>query len=142
MAKLTPDQIARKQADRLKAASAEFRSGVESVTQAPGQLAAQAQAKMRAGILDAIDSGRWASAVSAVSLADWKARMIEKGLPRLASGVDAAIPKMTKFYQALISYQDSLKSEIDRMPSMTLEDNINRMTTWVRRMAEFKKPTG
>ncbi len=72
MAKLTPDQIARKQADRLKAASAEFRAGVESVTQAPGQLAAQAQAKMRAGILDAIDSGRWASAVSAVSLADWK----------------------------------------------------------------------
>lgn len=137
MAKLTPSEAREKHARRLKGALDDMRKGVESVTVAPGKKAAAAQAKMRASIVESIDSGKWARKVGAVSLEDWKKAMTEKGLNRVASGIDGAAEKVEAFFAELFPYQDSLQRELENMPDLTLEDSIQRMTKWVRGMAKF-----
>lgn len=138
MAKLTPAQFREKHARRLKGALEDMRRGVEAVTEAPGAKAAAAQAKMRAKIVEAIDEGKWARKVSGVSLEDWKKSMVEKGLGRVAAGIDGSAAKVEAFAKQLLDYQDRLQGQLEGMPDLTLEDSIQRMVTWIRGMAEFK----
>lgn len=138
MAKLTPEEFQAKHAKRLKASLEEMRTGVERVTEAPGIAAAAAQDKMLAGIEEAIRSGKWAERVAAVPLQEWKDAMLTKGLGRVSTGIDAAAPKVIRFAEQLLSFQDTLKRQLDTMASLTLEDNIQRMVTWVRGMSEFQ----
>jgi len=65
--------------------------------------------------------------------------MINKGIGRVASGIDEAAAKVRSFASELLPYQDSLKGQIERLPDVTLEDNINRMVTWIRGMARFQR---
>lgn len=139
MAKLTPQQAADKLAKNLKSSTQYIQQGVQNVTVAPGKAAAQKQDKMRNNILASIDSGKWAQRVSSVSLQDWQTQMVNKGIPRIAAGIDAANAKVTDFFTQLLPYQDNLKNQIASMPDLTLEDNISRMTTFVRGMSNFKR---
>jgi len=139
MARVNPQQASEKWQRRLKAAAQDITNGVNGVQEAPGVLAAAKQAKMRAGILDAIDSGKWAERVSSVPLATWKDRTINIGIPRLNAGVDKAAPGMVDFYGQLFDFQSRIQTELSSMPDLTLQDNINRMVHQVQRMAEFKR---
>ncbi len=85
MAKLTPMQAREKHARRLKGATEDIRIGVNRVTEAPGEKAAAKVDKMRANLLAAIDSGKWSAGVKRVGLEEWKAKMTEKGIPRIAA---------------------------------------------------------
>lgn len=139
MAKLTPAQFREKHARRLKASVEDIRSGVARVTESPTAKAASKVAKMRANILAAIDSGKWERRLKAVSTEEWKRLMTEVGISRIAAGIDGAAAKVEDFAAQLLPYQDKMKSEISRLPDVTLEDNINRMTTFIRGMAKFSK---
>lgn len=139
MAKLTPEQFAEKHARRLKGAVEDMRQGIERVTESPTLKAAAKKDKMRAGINAAIDSGKWERGLKRVTVDEWKSKMIDKGLGRIAAGIDAAQAKVTAFASELLPYQDRLKSDISKMPDLTLEDNINRMTSFVRGMSKFKR---
>ena len=138
----TPEQAADLQAERLKSSLPRIREGVEGVSTAPGVLAAQKQDKMLANLTESITNGTWARNVAAVSLEDWKTAMIEKGINRIASGIDAARAKQVAFYTHLFAYQDGLQKKVHAMRDLTLEDNIARMTEWVRGMADCQKPAG
>jgi len=138
MAKLTPKQAQEKHARRLKGALEDMRIGIEAVTEAPGRKAAAKQEKMLANLTESVRSGKWAQKVGAVPLDEWKDKMVTKGLPRVSAGIDGAAVKVENFFSQLLPYQDSLKSKLTTMPDLTLEDNISRMTTWVRGMAQFK----
>lgn len=138
MAKLTPEQAQEKHARRLKASLEDMRHGAQQVTVAPGEMAAKKEDKMRAGIINAIDSGKWARKVSGVTLQEWKDAYINKGLGRVSAGIDAASDKTQAFFRQLFAYQDNLKGSLEGMPDLTLEDSIQRMVTWVRGMSEFK----
>lgn len=138
MAKLTPSEAREKHARRLKASLEDMARGVNAVTEAPGRKAAAKQEKMLANLTASVRSGKWASKVSAVPLDEWKKQMVEKGLPRVSAGIDGAAAKVESFFGQLLPYQDSLKSKLTGMPDLTLEDNISRMTTWIRGMAGFK----
>jgi hypothetical protein len=116
-----------------------MRQGVERVTQSPTEAAASKKEKFRAGIQEAIDSGKWERGLRRVSLDEWKSKMIDKGLGRVAAGIDAAAPKVREFAAELLPYQDRLKGQIEGMPDISLEDNINRMTTWIREMSKFSR---
>jgi len=139
MARMTPAEAREKHARRLKASIPDIEAGVDRVTEAPGKKAAAKADKMLAGITEAVRDGTWARRVGAVSLEEWKAKMKAKGVGRIAAGIDAAAAKTEDFFAQLFSYQDSIKSKVDGMPDLTLEDSINRMTTWVRDMAKFSK---
>lgn len=137
MTKLSPAEVAEKHARRLKAATEDIRTGVERVTEAPGAKAAKKQAKMLQNLTAAVQSGKWAKRVGSVTLDEWKRKMIDKGLGRVASGVDAAIGKTTAFHADLQEHQGRIDTQLEKMADLTLEDNIARMTEQVRQMSKF-----
>lgn len=137
--RVTPTEFADKHATNLKSSLQYMEAGVNRVTEAPGVAAAAAQAKMRANLLDAIDTGKWANRVQSVSLADWKAAMIGKGIPRVALGIDGARQKVIDFATELIAHENSLLGTIEGMPDVTLQDSINRAVTWINGMSTFTR---
>lgn len=139
MAKLTPSQITEKHSRRLKGAVEDMRIGVQAVTVAPTAKAAAAIPKMRAKLLEAIDSGKVERGLKRVTLTDWQTSMIEKGIPRVAAGVDGAKDKIEAFYGELMPHIDRLQAEVHKLPHVTLEDGIQRMTAFCRGMNKFKR---
>lgn len=139
MAKLTGQQFAEKWGARLKSSTDAITLGVNGVTRSPTLAAADKQDKMRTNIVKAIDSGRWAAGLKRVTLEDWKSSMIDRGIARIAAGVDAAQADMAVFGEELAAYQSTLSAKIAKMPDTTLEDNIARMTEQVRGMSKFTR---
>lgn len=137
--KLTPEEYRKKHATRLKQAIEDMRQGVERVSEAPGAKAARAADKWHNRISDTATRDKWARRVSAVGLDEWKAKMIQKGLPRVSGGIDGAADKVEAFAAELFAHQNRLLQEIERMPDLTLEDSIARATAWIRGMAQFKR---
>ena len=116
-----------------------MRRGVEGVSQAPTAKAAAKKDKMLANLTASVNSGKWAAGLNRVTLEDWKAKMINKGLNRVAAGIDESAPKVTAFASALLPHIDKGLDKIKNMPDLTLEDSINRMTSFIRHMATFKR---
>jgi uncharacterized protein YeaC (DUF1315 family) len=139
MAKLTPEQFAEKHNRRTKAALDDMRAGIENVTVAPTQKAAAKQEKMRQRLLEALESGKWANGLKRVSLEEWKQKMIELGLNRVASGLDANKKKVEEFAAQLLPHIEAGQKLIEKMPDVTLEDSINRMTAFIRHMSKFQR---
>lgn len=139
MAKISPQEFAEKWARRLTASTPDIQRGVQRVDQSPTEKAASKKDKMLANLTQAVQSGKWEAGLRKVTLQDWKKQILEKGLPRLSQGVSGAQGEVADFAGQLLAFQDTVKGEIERMPDLTLEDNIARMTTWVRRMSQFKK---
>lgn len=139
MSRLTPAEFREKHARRLKESIPDIRAGIARVTESPTAKAAGKVDKMRTNLLAALDSGKWANRLKAVSLEVWKSAAIDKGVNRIASGIDGAAAKVEDFAGQLLPFQDKLKADIQRMPDVTLEDNIQRMVTQIRGMAKFVK---
>lgn len=139
MAKLTPSEYREKHARRLKGATTDIQRGVERVTDSPMEKAAAKQDKMREGIVKAIDTGKWARGLKRVSLEDWKNKMVNVGVGRIAAGIDAAADKVEAFAAELLPHIDSGRDKIKRMPDVTLDDSINRMVEFTRHMANFER---
>ena len=142
MARITPEEAAGKWQRRLSGAGEDIRRGIQNVSVAPGVKAAQQQPKMRAKTLAAIDDGSWARNTAAIGLEQWKNAALTKGVDRIASGAAGAEPKMASFMRQLLPAVDSAVSKVSAMPSNTLDENINRMTTYIREMAKFRKRPG
>lgn len=125
--RVNTDEYLEKWARRTSGASQDYRSGIERVTEAPGIKAAQAADAMRAGLLESLDSGKWQRNVAAVSLQDWKETTIEKGVSRLGPGVQASIGRNRAKIDKLLADVESSKNEVDRMPSATFQDRVQKM---------------
>lgn len=138
MAKVNAQQLADKWGRRLKGASQDIREGINRVTVAPGVAAAKKADKMLAGIQASIADGTWQRAVAGVTLDDWKSKAINKGIGRIAAGVDAAMPKMEMRAEQLLNAIDRVNAKVQAMPDNTLDDRINRMVEFTRGMASAK----
>ncbi len=138
MAKLTPEEYAAKWGQRLKGSTEDIRRGISRVTTAPGEAAVRQQDKMLTKTTEAITSGRWAAATRSVSLADWQRSATDKGISRIAAGVDAAAPAQAQMAGRLLAAVDAAAGKVKSMPSTTIEDNINRASTFMREMAKSK----
>lgn len=139
--KLTPAEISAKWEKRAIAAVPDAIDGVNRVTDSPMDKAAAAQDKMLAGVTAAVQSGKWANSLKAVPLDQWKKVTAEKMTQRMAGGITAAAPKRKKFDEYLVQTLNDILPTINAMPTMTLEDSINKMTAQVRAMAKrpYKK---
>lgn len=138
MAKKTPQQIADKWKRNTQGSGQAYREGVMAVTESPTAKAAAKADKMLANLTKAVQGGKWAAGLNSVSMQEWKDKTINKGLPRINAGVEASAPKFAKFAAQLNSHQDQIKAELESMPDLTLEDNLNRMLHNARKMAEFQ----
>jgi protein-disulfide isomerase-like protein with CxxC motif len=139
MARLTAAEFQDKHARRLKAAVEDVRKGIDKVTESPTDKAAAQQDKMLTRLTAAVQAGKWAQGLRRVSLEDWKKKARDIGVNRIAAGIDAAKDKVTAFAEQLLPYIDRQKAAIQNMPSVTLDDNINRMNTFIRGMAQFRR---
>lgn len=139
MAKLTSQQIADKWASNLGSATTQIQQGVMNVTQSPTQKAAANPQKYLQGVTNAVNSGKWANGLNKVSLADWQQSFIQKGLPRISQGAQAAKPKMTTFMDKLLPFQDTLAKQVGAMPKNNIQDSINRASAWITGMSKFQK---
>ena len=141
MAKLTPAQFQEKHARRLKASVNDIKDGIDRVTENPCDKAAAKQDKMLTNLTAAVQSGKWAAGLKRVDLATWKAKARDIGVNRIAAGIDGAKDKVVKFAEELLPHIDREQAKLAGMPDVTLDDNINRMTSFIRGMANFKRST-
>jgi len=139
MAMMDAATVASKWQQNLSNSTTSITNGVNAVTVAPGQAAAAAQAKMRANVLAAIDSGKWAANVSAVPLAAWKTAMLQTGIPRIADGAQKGKAKMQSFLTNFLPYVANVQQQVRSMPSTTLQDRLNRMVANAQLLSQYKK---
>ena len=139
MARVTPEEFQEKHARRLKASVPDIQRGIERLTVSPTEQAAKKKDKMKLNINDAIDSGRWERNLRKVTLEAWRQKAVQKGLPRISTGIDGAAEKVRDFASQLLPHVDAGSALIKAMPDLTLDDNIARMTAHIRHMAKFKK---
>lgn len=135
--RVTSDQATAKWVRNLSAATPAVQAGVERVTTAPGTLAAAQKAKWLQKIQASVD--KWGRRVASVSLPDWQNAMINVGIPRIAQGAQAKQGKFTAFMAEFLPYLQRGVGSIDKMPSVTLEDNINRAVAMIRHNAGFRR---
>lgn len=136
--RVTAQEFAARWGSGLTGSIERMRTGVENVTVAPGIAAAAKADKWHAAISRSDTKAKWKARVGAVPLEVWQQAMINKGLNRIADGVENAGPKMEVFGEKLIAHQNRLLTEMDTLPDITLEDSIKRMTHWVRGMAKLE----
>lgn len=132
MAKLTPAEFREKQARNLKNSIPDIVRGINAVTENPMTKAANASGKWATNTAAA--EPKWKARIGAVTMESWKKAAIEKGTVRIASGIDAAAPKVEAFAAVLLPFIDDLKKRVDAMPSASLEDSISRSAFWIREM--------
>jgi hypothetical protein len=63
--------------------------------------------------------------------------MVTKGAPRVASGAQAAQPKMAAFMGQLLPYIESARTSLPARG--TLDQNIARMTAFTMAMSKFQR---
>ena len=139
MAKLTATEFQEKHARRLKAAVEDVRKGIDKVDVNPCEKAAAKQDKMLTNLTAAVTGGKWAAGLKRVTLEEWKKKARDIGVNRIAAGIDGAKTKVVAFAEQLLPHIDRGQEKIKAMPDVTLDDNINRMTTFVRHMADMKR---
>jgi hypothetical protein len=128
-----PAAVAAKWAANLAGATQSITSGVNSVTVAPGQAAARQAQVWQANTVAAAQ--KWQTNVAAVSLNTWQQDMINKGIPRIASGAQAAQPKMQQAMSKLLPF---IQSQVNQLPPRgNLQQNIARATQMMNAMAKF-----
>lgn len=131
-----PAEVAAKWAANLSQSTPSITAGVNAVQTAPGQLAAAKVTTWIAKLQAAQD--KWVRNVSAVSLQSWKDAMLNKGVPRISTGAQAAQPKVQAFMTQFLPFVENVASSVRAMPNATLQDGINRAIAQIQGNAQFK----
>lgn len=121
----------------LSNASAAMTAGAQRVQTSPGQLAAAAADKWLAKVTQA--KAKFAARVGSVTLDQWRTAYTTYGVQRVASGAQAKQGKMAAFQADWLAYLGNNMGKIDRMPTVTLEDGINKAIAQIRLNAGFKR---
>lgn len=139
MAVKSAQTVSAKWGNNLQNASQAIRDGVNAVTTAPGQAAAAQQQRMLQRITDAIQSGKWASAVSSVSLQQWQNSMLTSGLANISNGIRKGQPKMQSFLNSFLPFLSTVQQQVKAMPATTQADREARMLANMRLISSYKK---
>lgn len=134
----TSAQVAAKWQQRLSGATQQITDGVNAVTQAPGAKAAAAKATWLQQVQANAD--KWARNVAAVSLDQWKSDMINKGIPRIATGAQAGQAKVQTFMDSFLPYVQAGAQKVKSMPKGGVANGIARATAMIQYNAQYKRP--
>lgn len=124
MANKDPNASAAKWQNRLSQAASDgtIAAGIDAVTVAPGQAAARAADVWAANTVAAKDAFR--TNVGKVSLGDWQQAAKTKGVDRIATGAQAAQPKMAAVLGKLIPAINTIKGQLP--PRGNFAQNMQR----------------
>ena len=129
-----PDQLAANWANNLAAANARMQAGAQAVTVSPGQAAAAQQGVWLANTTAA--ANRWAQNVAAVTTAQWQQAFITKGLPRVATGAQAAQPQFAVTLAKIIQAEKGILPSLP--PRGNLQANIARSAAFATAMNQLR----
>ena len=133
-----PNTLAQTWATNLAGAQARMQAGAQAVTTPPGQAAAAQVSTWLANVT--ASANLWQQKVSAVTTAQWQAAYIQKGLPRVATGAQAA---QTSFAATLGKILAAEKSIVAGLPARGgLENNSARSAAFQRAMAATRGTFG
>lgn len=135
---VTADQAAQDWVAGLSAKTAKIQANAQAVTTAPGQLAARNAQAYLSGVQANYE--KWRRNVAAVSLQDWQTAFVQKGVPRIAPGAQAAQAKFASFMQQLLPYVERGKAQLPQRGSF--EQNVQRATAWMQYMHGFSATGG
>jgi hypothetical protein len=135
----TPQAAADRWANGMANSVEKIKTGVNAVTVAPTQRAAQRLDAYLAGVQRALQSGKMQAALERVTLQDWQRAMNEKGANRVAGGAMAAKGKFQSFMSEFLPFVEQAKRELESMPRGDLEQNIARANAMMRKLATFKR---
>lgn len=135
---ITAAQATDKWQRRMATAGEDYADGVRAVTDSPTQAAAAAKSKYVAGVESAARTGRYERGLEAVSLEEWKSKAIEKGAARLASGAQAAVPKVRSRMEQILANGREVQQIVEAMPDDTPEQRMQRALVWMQEM--HKRP--
>lgn len=138
MAAKDPSAVAQKWARNLGNSTQDIQNGVMAVTQAPGAKAAANVQGWIAGVQRA--QQKWATNVARVSLPEWQQAMVNKGLPRIASGAQAAEPKMATFLTSFLPHVERVAQQVRAMPKGGLQNGIARAVAQIQGNAQYQRP--
>lgn len=138
MAMPSASEAAQKWAQNFGASGQRWAQGVQSVTVAPGALAARAKDRYAAGTAAAVD--RFAANSLKVDLGTWQQITIAKGQNRLAGGAQAALPKTEAAFQRVFGWIDQTVRSLP--PRGDIEANIVRAANFARGMHNLKMSQG
>ena len=138
-ARKTAAQVAIKWGQNLGNATQSMSQGVQGVTVAPTQLAAnQAQAYV-SGVQNAVASGKWQARLQAVSLQQWRDAYTKKGIPRVQQAATTDQPKVQAAMGPLLDFIYGLRDQINSsQPRGSLAQNIQRATAMMQGMSNYK----
>lgn len=133
-----PTTLAQTWAQNLAGANARMQAGAQAVTTPPGQAAAAQQAVWLANVT--ASAPLWAQKVSAVTLPQWQQAYITKGLPRVATGAQAA---QASFATTLGKILTAERAIVAGLPARgNLQANIARATAFMQAMAQTRGSFG
>lgn len=133
----TPEQAANKWRDRLTGSTQQISDGVDRVTQAPGEKAANSRALWARKTAEAAD--KWERNTRRVSLEDWRRKMKDVGIARISQGASANTDKVASFMSDFLPHLARGVETVEKMPKGTIEDSINRSAAMIRHNASFKR---
>ena len=136
MPNFDPTSAARNWSQGLTGAGQKITDGVNRVQTAPGQKAAQQVQKYINGVTNAVP--KWQRKVAAVSLESWRSSMINKGVPRVATGAQAAEGKFQQAITPLFSFMQSLWNQVESMDTSTPGARDAKMLAWVQGMRQYQ----
>lgn len=134
---VSPDQATKNWVEAMQGVRSKVEAGVNAVTVAPGQKAADAADFWQDQVGSDKAKRKFKARVAAVSLGDWRASILGKGVSRIAAGATQAQPKMARHMAKFIPHVQAIAERVRAMPKSTLDDRINRMVAQVRGNAEF-----
>ena len=124
---MSPADIAARWSTGMGNSTDKIKAGVQAVKTAPGQAAAANKAGYVSGVQQNAD--KWGARVAAVTLQSWQADFIDKGLPRIATGAQAAQPKVQAFMTQFLPFLSTTVASLP--PRGTFQQNVQRMTAMV-----------
>jgi hypothetical protein len=136
MVRVNAQQWLQKWSTNLNGAGTYIKNGVNGVQTAPGQSAAAAQDRMLNNLTAAIQSGKWARNVSAVSLQTWQSAMINKGIPRIAQGTAQAVATKSASIETLLANVAAAQAVSNALPKGGIEQGIARANAFMRAMSQ------
>jgi hypothetical protein len=110
----SPAQAAQNWATAMAQAGAKYTAGVQSSGKNPNALAAAAVNNYAAGTANAVASGKFVAANQAVPPGAWQAGCVQKGAQRLASGAQAAQPKVNAMMSQLLP---AIQNAVGQLPA-------------------------
>lgn len=136
----TPEMATQKWVTNLSGATERMKAGAMALQQAPGEKAAAAADKWLAKVSAARD--KFARNSRAVTLAQWQQAYTTTGVNRVAQGAQDKKSKVLAFQAEFQSYLKAGAATIDRMPTNTLEDGVNKAAAQIRYNAKFVRNAG